>query len=205
MKVLDCTFRDGGYYTDWQFNKDLVEKYLHVMKSLKVDYVELGLRQFPSSNFLGPFAYTSDTFLNELNLPKGIKYGVMINSSSIINKKTSSKVLINQLFSKKINSPISLVRVASHPHEIVKSKEIVLSLDRLGYEVGLNLMQVSTITEESLLEIISEISLWKVKPSVIYFADSLGSMSPTETTKILNAIKKIWNGDIGFTHIIIKV
>ena len=59
-------------------------------------------------------------------------------------------------------------------------------------------MQVSTITEESLLEIISEISLWKVKPSVIYFADSLGSMSPTETTKILNAIKKIWNGDIGF-------
>ena len=53
MKVLDCTFRDGGYYTDWQFNKDLVEKYLHVMKSLKVDYVELGLRQFPSSNFLG--------------------------------------------------------------------------------------------------------------------------------------------------------
>mgnify|MGYP001157282192 CR=1 FL=1 len=198
MKVLDCTFRDGGYYTDWQFSKDLVDKYLHVMKSLKVDYVELGLRQFPSSNFLGPFAYTSDTFLNELNLPKEIKYGVMINSSSIINKKTSPKDLINQLFSAKINSPISLVRVASHPHEIVKSKEIVLSLDRLGYEVGLNLMQVSTITEESLLEIISEISLWKVKPSVIYFADSLGSMSPMETTKILNAIKKIWNGDIGF-------
>jgi hypothetical protein len=28
IKVLDCTFRDGGYYNDWKFNDSLVDKYI---------------------------------------------------------------------------------------------------------------------------------------------------------------------------------
>ena len=28
LKVLDCTLRDGGYYNNWRFDKDLVVDYL---------------------------------------------------------------------------------------------------------------------------------------------------------------------------------
>ena len=28
MKILDCTLRDGGYYNNWDFSKDLVNDYL---------------------------------------------------------------------------------------------------------------------------------------------------------------------------------
>ena len=26
FKILDCTLRDGGYYTDWQFDSGLVKR-----------------------------------------------------------------------------------------------------------------------------------------------------------------------------------
>ena len=28
IKLLDCTLRDGGYYTNWDFDKNLVRGYL---------------------------------------------------------------------------------------------------------------------------------------------------------------------------------
>ena len=26
MKILDCTLRDGGYYTDWYFSEELLNQ-----------------------------------------------------------------------------------------------------------------------------------------------------------------------------------
>ena len=34
MKILDCTLRDGGYYNDWNFSKELIENYLAVTDDL---------------------------------------------------------------------------------------------------------------------------------------------------------------------------
>lgn len=47
---LDCTLRDGGYYNEWFFPLDLVNKYLITMHKSKIDYVEIGFR-FLNSNF----------------------------------------------------------------------------------------------------------------------------------------------------------
>ena len=44
VKILDCTLRDGGYYNNWEFEKDLINEYLKVMQLIKVDYVEIGFR-----------------------------------------------------------------------------------------------------------------------------------------------------------------
>ena len=43
IKILDCTLRDGGYYNDWSFNKDLVDRYLQAMSLCNVDIVELAI------------------------------------------------------------------------------------------------------------------------------------------------------------------
>ena len=32
MKILDCTLRDGGYYTNWDFDDALVTTYINAMK-----------------------------------------------------------------------------------------------------------------------------------------------------------------------------
>ena len=41
---LDCTLRDGGYYTNWVFSKNLINDYLESMNDIKIDYVEIGFR-----------------------------------------------------------------------------------------------------------------------------------------------------------------
>ena len=44
MQILDCTLRDGGYYTNWDFKGEIVETYLKGMNQLPIDYLELGYR-----------------------------------------------------------------------------------------------------------------------------------------------------------------
>ena len=41
-KVLDCTLRDGGYYTDWHFSAKFLEDYLKTIKSLPINIIEVG-------------------------------------------------------------------------------------------------------------------------------------------------------------------
>ena len=47
IKILDCTLRDGGYYTNWDFNESLVEEYAISMNNLPIDYIEVGYRSVP--------------------------------------------------------------------------------------------------------------------------------------------------------------
>ena len=60
--TLDCTLRDGGYYNNWNFSIDLVNKYLKSMSDLKMDFVEIGFRSLQNNNFKGPYAYSSEIF-----------------------------------------------------------------------------------------------------------------------------------------------
>ena len=58
FKILDCTLRDGGYYTNWDFKPQLVEKYLKAMEELPIDYIEIGYRNLKQSVYKGEFFYT---------------------------------------------------------------------------------------------------------------------------------------------------
>ena len=49
MKILDCTLRDGGYYTNWDFDDALVTTYIKAMNQLPIEYIELGYRNVPSN------------------------------------------------------------------------------------------------------------------------------------------------------------
>ena len=44
MKILDCTLRDGGYYTNWDFDQELAISYYKLLKTLPIDIIEIGYR-----------------------------------------------------------------------------------------------------------------------------------------------------------------
>jgi len=56
VQMLDCTLRDGGYYNEWNFSRQLVDRYLQALSSARVDAVEIGFRLLPEDRFLGPIA-----------------------------------------------------------------------------------------------------------------------------------------------------
>jgi 4-hydroxy 2-oxovalerate aldolase len=50
--ILDCTLRDGGYYTNWEFDDDLVKEMVKCLNFSEVDYIELGYKSpLPGGRF----------------------------------------------------------------------------------------------------------------------------------------------------------
>ena len=44
IKPLDCTLKDGKYYTNWYFNKELIRKYFDLVEILPIEYIEVEYR-----------------------------------------------------------------------------------------------------------------------------------------------------------------
>lgn len=197
IKILDCTLRDGGYYVNWDFDDYIVKKYIKSIAEANINITEIGFRFFSKNKFMGAHAYSSDEYIESLKISKKIQIAVMINASELLNYSGGIKKGIKKLFSKKINSPVDIVRIAAHARDIVLCKPIVNSLHRLGYKVCFNIMQIDSLNHDDLSKLISVISSWK-KVDVLYFADSFGSMSNIEVKETLKLFKKNWNFDIGF-------
>ena len=195
---LDCTLRDGGYYTNWIFSKNLINDYLTSMNDIKIDYVEIGFR-FLDNKKKGALAYTKESFLKKLKIPKKLNLGVMINASDFLNKSRKPDLLIKKNFLIQKKSKIKLIRIACHFKEIFQIKILVDTLKNLGYEIAINVMQISERSHEEILNVADKIK--KLNVDVLYFADSLGSLEPKKIKKIISTIKKKWKGEIGIhTH-----
>ena len=200
IAILDCTLRDGGYYNNWDFEDAVVSKYLDSVAQANIDYVELGLRSFPKQGFLGAFAYTTEDFLNSLNLPKGPTYGVMVDAKTILESDHKIEDAVDLLFIPASESKIDLVRVAAHFHEVENSAPIVSRLKELGYIVGFNLMQAGGKPDGMIAEKARLIADWHGL-DVLYFADSLGNMDSNEVRRIVKVLRSHWKGALGIhTH-----
>lgn len=194
LNIIDCTLRDGGYYNNWNFSVELINEYLKVMSAIRIDYVEIGFRFIDKVKTKGPTAYSDEKFLRKLKIPKNLMIGVMINASDF----ASSNDILNlakQTFKKKKNSLVSLVRIACHYYEIKNIFPLVNWLKKSGYKVGINIMQIPELSKKQIKSSILEIK--KSQPDILYFADSLGSLNPKSTIKIINQIRLSWKKDIG--------
>ena len=83
MKILDCTLRDGGYYTNWDFESKLVSDYLKLIKFLPIDIVEVGYRGNKNKeSYLGEFYYLTKNNLKNIKskVGKNKKLSVMIDT-----------------------------------------------------------------------------------------------------------------------------
>jgi len=196
LKILDCTLRDGGYYNNWDFSKELIEDYLHAMSAAKIEFVELGFRFLKKDIYLGPCAYTTPSFLETLNVPKNLKIGIMINAKDITSSNLSKAEIDKYFFEFSKKNKISFVRFACHLDEIQKIIPLCNQLGKKGIITAINLMQISEIKDQDVEKITKHVA--KSKLDVFYFADSLGNLEPHNIVHISNLIKKNWKKDIGF-------
>jgi 4-hydroxy 2-oxovalerate aldolase len=195
MELLDCTLRDGGYYNAWDFPRELVDDYLSAMASAGVDVVELGFRSLKNESFQGPYAFTTDHHLDGLVIPEALTLGVMVNAAELVNSRNQQRTLERLFPRSAAESRVDLVRVACHIHEFSEALPAAYWLQKQGYRVGFNLMQVADrdITEiTNLAKLASDYPL-----DVLYFADSMGSMTPEHTVRIVQAFKEGWSGPLG--------
>lgn len=199
LRLIDCTLRDGGYYNNWDFPESIINEYLQAMADAGIDVVELGLRSQVNSGFKGACAYATDNFIQNLHIPPCLKVGVMVNASELIGGGPLSGVLEKLFPSNAAHSPVHLVRIASHVDEFSEALLAVDWLKQRGFMVGINLMQVADRTEMEIRALAEQASGYAV--DVLYFADSMGSMTPDQTANIIGWLRTGWKGALGIhTH-----
>ncbi|MFC0047235.1 aldolase catalytic domain-containing protein [Rheinheimera tilapiae] len=199
MVVLDCTLRDGGYYNDWNFPLEVTNQYLNAMNTAGIDIVELGLRSLINTDFKGANAYTTDSYLRTLTIPVGLKVAVMVNAAELVGEIPQDEVLKKLFPRDSQESLVDVVRIACHTHEFSKALPACNWLKKRGFIVGFNLMQIAGRTQAEIECLSHEASHYSI--DALYFADSMGSMNPAQTTQIIGWLRKHWQGAIGVhTH-----
>jgi 4-hydroxy 2-oxovalerate aldolase len=196
INVLDCTLRDGGYYTNWDFSDDLVLCYLNSMESVGVKFVELGFRNYAAEGFRGAYYYSPEKLIARVAKNVDLKLGVMIDAKTVLGSEVPISESISDLFVPAVNSSVDFVRVATHFSEIDGAKHICAELKELGYVVFINLMQISQQTEADIIAAAREIDSWG-SITGLYFADSLGNLKASQVEMIINFLRKGWSGDLG--------
>lgn len=197
IRVLDCTLRDGGYYNAWDFRPELANAYFRAVEQSNIDAVEIGFRMPPASEYHGPYAYTTDAFLQGVDLPKGPLLGVMCNGSDLVADPVGT---IDAMFGPAEHSPIGLVRIAAHFREVDACLPAIRRLRELGYQVGFNLMQASVKPADEVAATAARIAAWDLV-DVLYFADSLGDMDRRQVEELIGIIRRSWSGELGIhTH-----
>lgn len=190
MKILDCTFRDGGYYTNWDFNSLTVDTYIKAMNVLPVDYLEVGYRNNPSKEYLGKFGYSPVPVLKHLRETCTKKIVVMLNEKST--KPEDCDSLLGSIV-----GLADMVRIAIDPKNFDRAVVLAKAVKAMGFEVGFNCMYMSKWSSEY-------DGLLKKLPALDDFCDlfcmvdSYGGVTPENVTNIYKEVRANTTVSVGF-------
>jgi len=180
FKILDCTLRDGGYYTDWQFKTGLVKKLVKSLDANGVDIIEMGYKS-PVKG--GPYRKCNDGFISSIiDFKIKSKLCFMIDVKDYVKDNEVNFDLLEDIIRDKKLSPFSVCRIAAKYSEIQYLPELCKYINDKGYGVICNLMGVSLLSSEEIGEFVE---LTYDGPSIaLYVADSYGSLYPSDVVKI---------------------
>ena len=177
--LLDCTFRDGGYYTNWTFDKDMVRETVRALDNTdRFEYIELGYKS-PSKG--GPYKKCNEKYIKAVlqNKPN-TKLAFMIDLKEFYNVVLGGldKQLVNDIIPHSKDSWFSLARVALTKANLSILPDMVKILKQKKYTVGVNLMQVDLLEEQEFIRAVEELRLIKNSIDYFYVADSFGTIKP---------------------------
>ncbi|ACF14589.1 pyruvate carboxyltransferase [Chloroherpeton thalassium ATCC 35110] len=190
MKVLDCTLRDGGYYTNWDFDGELVQKYFSSFEKLPVDYLEIGYRSLPEKEYRGRFYYLPNFVIDEITqLSKNKLLAIMLNEKSV-QPKNLDKILDG------LAPVISLIRLAVDPKNFDSALLLGEAIRKRGFDVAFNLMYMSKYANDE--SFLGKLSSLNGLASYVNMVDSYGGMVPEQVKILIHNVKSYCREAIGF-------
>ncbi|MBN9297983.1 MAG: aldolase catalytic domain-containing protein [Filimonas sp.] len=189
MKILDCTLRDGGYYTNWNYQKEVTDKYFSYMNKLPIDYVEIGYRSIRSDSYLGEFFYTPPYILEKANvLMPDVQKVIMLDEKDT--QVDNLDILLNGC-----RSYVKMVRIAMAPNRLENGVRLADKIKEMGFEVAFNVMYASKwLNDKALLKQLKEIKA----VDYLYLVDSYGSLYPEEVRALVRELKDGTEVPLGF-------
>ena len=189
-KILDCTLRDGGYYTNWDFNSETVDAYIQAMNVLPIDYLELGYRNNPTKEYMGKFGYCPVSVLKHVRENCTKKLDVMLNEKST--KPEDLDALL-----KPIVGLVDMVRIAIDPKNFDRAVVLAKAVKAMGFEVGFNVMYMSKWQTEY-PEFLNKLSVLDSFADLFCMVDSFGGVTPENVSNIVKVVRENTKCPIGF-------
>ncbi len=182
-KIVDCTVRDGGLVNNWDFSIEFVQDLYRSLDEAGVEYMEIGYKNSPKllkgADSAGPWRFLNDGFLRKVIPNKG-------------NTKLSALVDIGRVdeadILPRVDSMLDLIRVACYIQDVDKALELVSLFHERGYETTLNIMALSNVMENQLIEAFDAIRESVV--DVVYVVDSYGSLKPNDMAYLIDKFKQ---------------
>lgn len=188
--LLDCTLRDGGYYTNWDFKSDTVDAYIQAMNALPIDYLELGYRNNPTKEYLGKFGYCPVSVLKKIRQACNKKLDVMLNEKST--RPDDLDALLGPIV-----GIVDMVRIAIDPKNFDRAVELAKAVKAMGFEVGFNVMYMSKwMTEYP--EFLEKLDVLNSFADLFCMVDSYGGVTPDDVNNITNTVRKHTTCPLGF-------
>lgn len=190
IQVLDCTLRDGGYYTNWDFDKEIVLEYCSAMENLPVDYVEIGYRSIALDGYLGEFFYCPIYLMEYLKtLMPSKKIAI------ILNEKDIRIGHLDQLLDP-CKGYVDLIRVAVDPKNFVRALELAKEIKKKGFELAFNVMYMSNWKKDKMF--LNQLDQIDDLVDYFYMVDSYGGVFPTDIEGIVEMVKERTSVPIAF-------
>ena len=189
LQILDCTLRDGGYYTNWDFSSELVQNYIIAMDDLPIDYIEIGYRNLPHKNYHGEFFYCPISTIDHLNSLTKIPLAIILNEREI--KIDDIQELLLPCIDK-----VKMVRIAIDPKNFSPAIEMAKKIKEMGFEVAFNVMYLSEWIEN--IEFLNNVKGIEYYVDYFYLVDSFGSVYPSQLIKAITYLKSITGIKLGF-------
>lgn len=190
IEVLDCTLRDGGYYTNWDFGKSLTTNYFQAMEKLPVSAIEIGYRSLVEDDYKGEYNYCPNYLLKYIrSLMPSKKIGIMLNEKEVKPEDLDKLLSFPR-------DTVDLVRMAVDPQNLERAGETARQIKAMGFEVGFNVMYMSKWTEYP--DFFSQLVSLNGVVDSFSMVDSFGSMFPEGVAEITKTLKTKLTCKIGF-------
>jgi 4-hydroxy 2-oxovalerate aldolase len=189
ISFLDCTLRDGGYYSNWDFDNSLVETYYKAFEKLPVNYLEIGYRAIAEKGYLGEYFYCPDYVIDNARKLSSKKLSIMLNEKSV--KPEHVPGLLGSAIGK-----IDLVRLAVDPENIVRALKLAEEIKKLKFEVSFNMMYMSKWKTHTAF--LNNLGIVNGIIDYFYIVDSYGGSYPSEVADTFNLVKERVKIPIGF-------
>jgi 4-hydroxy 2-oxovalerate aldolase len=189
MKLLDCTLRDGGYYTNWDFNKELVTTYFKSFNHLPVDYLEIGYRTNPLKEYLGEYFYCPTYVLVEAKQLSNKKLVIILDEKNVRTEHVAQLL-------KPCVGLIDMVRIALDPEQFGRALKLAEEIKKLGFEVGFNTMYMSKWKQNTTF--LNEIKFVGDVADYFYMVDSYGGVYPQDVIDTIHMVRERTDCKLGF-------
>ncbi|MFN3840954.1 MAG: aldolase catalytic domain-containing protein, partial [Cyclobacteriaceae bacterium] len=189
VKILDCTFRDGGYYTNWDFEPKLVDVYIQSLNSLPIDYIEIGYRSTPKKEYLGEYFYCPSYLLEYFHHKAKNKIAVMLNEKDT--KPGDVQILLDPC-----KGLVNMVRLAVDPQNLHRAIKLATEIRKLGFEIGFNVMYMSKW--KHMANFLNDVKYVDEVADYFYLVDSYGGVYPEDVKETIELVSSLTTCKLGF-------